>query len=289
MLIQLLLSGISQGGVYALVALGMTLLFRCTTVVNFAQGELLMAGAFSLYLFMHLFNGNYALAALCSIAAMFIISVGINVLFIEPMAGAPHTSVVMMTVAVSFMLRGIARVFWGRDVISMPPVFSYPPVTLGDVVWTTQDIVITVAALVVVGAFLLFFYRSNLGRLAQAVSQNGRGALMVGVNVVGFNRMIWGLTGVMAAASGILIAPITLLYPDMGAGVLIKAFAAMALGGFGTVAGAVLGGFLLGILEQLSGGYVSTGMIDICAYVVIIFVLTVKPSGLLGRKEFARV
>ncbi|CAB3804252.1 branched-chain amino acid ABC transporter permease [Paraburkholderia fynbosensis] len=289
MLIQLFLSGISQGGVYALVALGMTLLFRCTTVVNFAQGDMLMAGAFSLYVFMHLFNGNYALAALCSLVVLGVMSVGINILFIEPMARAPHTSVVMMTVAVSFMLRGIARIFWGRDVISMPAVFSYPPVTLGDIVWTTQDIVITLAALVIVGAFLLFFYRSKPGRLAQAVSQNGRGAAMVGVDVVGFNRMIWGVTGMMAAASGILIAPITLLYPDMGAGVLIKAFAAMALGGFGTVGGAVLGGFLLGILEQLSGGYVSTGMIDICAYLVIIFVLTVKPSGLLGRKEFARV
>lgn len=289
MFVQLLLSGVSQGSIYALVALGMTLLFRCTTIVNFAQGDMLMAGAFALYVFMRLFHGHYIVSSLCALAVLSVISIGINRCLIEPMRDVPHTSLVMMTVAVSFMLRGIARAFWGRDVISMPAVFSYPPIMLGDIVWTTQDIVITAVAFVIVAVFLVFFHRSKPGRLAQAVSQNPRGAEMVGINVVAFKRMVWGVAGMLAALCGILVAPITLLYPDMGAGMLIKAFAAMALGGFGTLGGAIVGGLMLGILEQLAGGYVATSMIDICAYLVILVALTIKPTGLFGPKEFHRV
>jgi branched-chain amino acid transport system permease protein len=195
----------------------------------------------------------------------------------------------MMTVAISFLFRGIARVFWGREVYPMPPVFAFPPFEFGDLIVTTQDLVISAVMLLLVVLFFVFFNLTKLGRIAQAASQNPRGAALIGINVPAFQGSMWGVASALGAIAGILVAPITLLYPDMGGQILIRAFAAMTLGGFGHLGGAVLGGLLIGVMEQLAGGFVSTALIDIFAFLVILFVLLLRPAGLLGRQEVVRV
>lgn len=289
MLAQLIMSGISQGSIYALVALGMTVLFRATTIVNFAHGDLFMGGAFILFVALNVVGLPFLLAALISVIFMFFVGVAVERLLIRPMGNAPHVSLAMMTVALSFLLRGIAELFYGGQVLSLPPILSFPPVDVAGIIVTTQDIVITGITLVFVAVFFVFFQRTRIGRVAQAASANARGAALVGINVGRFYGMMWGISAALGAVAGILIAPITLLYPDMGAGVLIHAFAAMTLGGFGSFPGAVVGGLLIGVLEQLAGGYLSTSMIDMFAFLVIIVVLLIRPTGLFGYKEVQRV
>jgi branched-chain amino acid transport system permease protein len=289
MLLQLLLSGVSQGSIYALVALGMTVVFRTSGVVNFAHAELFMMGAFAVYVLVQMAHLPFAAAAPLAIVILFLAGRVMERLLIRPIALSPHIIVAMMTVAVSYLLRGVARVFWGREVLPMPPVFSLPPLELGQVIVTTQDLIIIGITLVLVLLFFLLFQRTRFGRMAQAAAANPRGAALVGINIDALSGNMWGVAAALGAVAGILVAPITLLYPDMGGGVLIRAFAAMTLGGFGNLAGAIVGGLVVGVLEQLAGGYVSTALIDVFAFIVIIAVLIVRPYGLFGRPEVVRV
>lgn len=289
MLPQLILSGISQGSIYALVALGMTVLFRATTIVNFAQGDMFMFGAFTVYVLLQVVEVPYVVAALGAIVLMLVFGLITERVLIRPIAHAPHMNLAMMTVALSYLLRGVTRFFWGRDVLTLPPVFSYPPVEVAGLIVTPQDLLITGITLALVLVFFLLLHFSRLGKITQAASQSPRGAALVGINVPVFHGAMWAVAAVIAGVAAILVAPVTLLYPDMGAGVLIRAFAAMTLGGFGSLGGAVVGGLLMGVIEQLAGAYVSTTLIDIAAYLVIIAVLLWRPAGLFGRREVVRV
>jgi len=289
MFFQLILSGLAQGSIYALVALGMTVVFRATGVVNFAHGEFFMLGAFAVYVLVQIAGMPFAAAAPVAIALLFFTGKLVERLLVRSIALSPHIILAMMTVAVSYLFRSLARVLWGREVLPMPPVFSLPPLEFGDLIVTAQDLIIGAVTLVLVAVFFIFFHRTKYGRIAQAASASPRGATLVGINVDRFSGNMWGVAAALGAVAGILVAPITLLYPDMGAQVLIRAFAAMTLGGFGNLGGAVLGGLLMGVLEQLAGGYISSALIDIFAYLVIIVVLLARPQGLLGRAEVQRV
>ena len=289
MLLQLILSGLAQGSIYALVALGMTVVFRATGIVNFAHGEFFMLGAFAVYVLVQIAGLPFAAAAPIAIVLLFFTGKLVERLLVRSIALSPHIILAMMTVAVSYLFRGLTRVLWGREVLPMPPVFSMPPLQFGDLIVTPQDLIIGGITLLLVAAFFVFFHHTKYGRIAQAASAAPRGATLVGINVDRFSGNMWGVAAALGAVAGILVAPITLLYPDMGAQVLIRAFAAMTLGGFGNLGGAVLGGLLMGVLEQLAGGYVSSALIDIFAYIVIIAVLLVRPQGLLGRAELQRV
>jgi branched-chain amino acid transport system permease protein len=289
MLGQLIVSGISQGSIYAIVALGMTVLFRVTRVLNFGYGAFFMAGAFVFYVLTQLLGLGFGAGFVATVLLMTVVGMIVERGLIRPIIGGSHVSVAMMTVAISYFFTGIARIFWGREVLPMPPVFDIAPLQWHGLVFGGQDIVIASVCLLLVAAFFLFFARTKLGKLMQATAQAPRGAALVGINVPGFHCAMWGAAAAVAAVAGALVAPVSLLYPDMGAYLLIKAFAAMALGGFGQLAGAVVGGLLIGIAEQLAGGYISTSMIDIFAYLVIIVVLLVMPRGIFGRKEVVRV
>lgn len=289
MLLQLLLSGVGQGSIYALVALGMTVLFRATTIVNFGHGELFMFGAFVVYVFLHVVGLPYFPAAVATVVVMFLLGMAVERLLMRPLVRAPHMSLAMMTVALSYLLRGVVRMFWGREVLSLPPIFQYPPIEFADLVITTQDLLISGMTLLLVLLFFSVMQFSRVGRIAHAASESPRGAALVGINVPAFHATMWGVAAVIAAVAGLLVAPITLLYPDMGAQELTRAFAAMTLGGFGSLGGAVIGGLLMGVIEQLAGGYVSTSLIDVASYIVIIVVLLCRPAGLFGRTAVTRV
>lgn len=289
MLPQLLLTGVAQGAIYALVALSMTLIYRATTVVNFGQGDLMMLAAFIVYIGVVLLHADFALAAVVTLIAMVAVGIGIERGLIRPMRGAPHLALTMMTIAIGTVLRGVARYVWGREVLPMPAVFDFDPLILGDLVITADNIAILGAVFLTFAIFMVLFYATGFGRVIQATYQSERGAALIGANVPMIRGIMWGMGALMAGIAGVLVAPVTLLYPDLGANILIRAFAAMTLGGFGSLPGAVLGGFALGIMEQVLGAYVSTSLIDITAYLLIIAVLVLRPAGLLGRRATVRV
>ncbi|WP_144630234.1 branched-chain amino acid ABC transporter permease [Bordetella genomosp. 13] len=289
MFMQLLLSGISQGSIYALVALGMTVVFRANGVVNFAHAEFFMMGAFVVYVLVQMAHLPFAAAVPLAILILFLTGRLMDRALMRPIALAPHIILAMMTVAVSYLLRGIARVFWGREVLPMPPIFALPPIEMGETIITAQDLIIVGMTCVLVLLFFVLFHGTRFGKIAQAASSNPRGAALVGINIDALSGNMWGVAAALGAVAGILVAPVTLLYPDMGGQVLIRAFAAMTLGGFGNLGGAIAGGLIMGVLEQLAGGYLSTALIDIFAFIVIIAVLIVRPHGLFGRAEVVRV
>lgn len=171
----------------------------------------------------------------------------------------------------------------------MPKIFDIAPIFLGEVVVTGDVLFIPAIVAVLLAIFFLIFYRTTIGTVIQAVYQSERGASLIGVNVLAFHQSMWGVGLAMGAMAGILIAPISLLHPDLGATFLIRGFAAMTLGGFGSLGGAVLGGLLLGVAEQNLGFYVNTALIDITAYLVIVVVLVVRPAGLFGKTITVRV
>jgi branched-chain amino acid transport system permease protein len=281
--LQLALSGLAQGAIYALVALSMCVVYRATTVVNFGHGDLVMAGAFVVYLLVVLAGLPFYASAALAMVLLALLGLVIEIGLIERIKAGPHIGFALMCIAVGYVLRGTARTLWGREVLPMPSVFDFPPLFLGELVLTGDALVIFGAVAVLLIVFFALFYRSPAGRIMQAVCQSERGAALVGINVRAFHGVMWGVGAALGAVGGVLLAPITLLHPGLGASFLIKGFAAMTLGGFGSFGGAVAGGLILGVAEQLVGGYVSTKLIDITAYLVIILVLALRPNGLFGR------
>jgi branched-chain amino acid transport system permease protein len=279
----------SQGAIYALVALSMTLVYRATTIVNFAHGDFVMAGACLVYIGTVVLGLPYLPTALLSLAILFCAGIAFQAGLIRPIEGGPHLTMAMMTIALSYLLRGIARVIWGREIIPVQPPFDMVPIEIGGVIVTSGDLMILAAVTLTLAVFYLVFNHTVAGKQVHAAYQSERGAALVGINVSRLKQLMWGCGAVMGALGGILIAPATMLYPDMGAGILIHAFAAMTLGGFGSLPGAVLGGLILGVGQILAGAYLSTALIDITGYLVIIVVLLVRPNGLFGRAVTARV
>lgn len=289
MLPQLLVSGFSQGAIYALVALAMTVVFRATTVVNFGHGDLLMSGAFVVYVLVVIVGLPFVVAGPVSLVALGLLGIAIQRWLIRPIQTGPHLSIAMMAIAVGYLLRGGATLVWGRQILPFPRVYPDNAFLIGPVVVTTSDLWITASVATLLVVLWVVFVRTPVGQTARAVFQSEKGAALVGINVGAFHGGMWGLGAMLAAAGGILIAPVTLLYPDMAAATLIRGFAAMTLGGFGSFPGAVIGGIVLGEMELLIGGYVGSNFIDITAYVVIIAVLIVRPAGLLGSRATVRV
>ena len=289
MLAQLVVSGAAQGVLYALVALSMTMLYRATTVVNFGHGDLVMGGAFAVYVFVVYARLPYLAGALIALALLFCAGLAIHQGLMRRIMTGPHLAVAMMALAIGYALRGGARMLWGREVLPFPRIFPDRAWTLGDVVVTSDNLIVSGTVLGLMAALVVLFNVTRLGRLLQAVFQSQRGAALIGLNVNAVHGIVWGAAAGLAALGGVLLAPITLLYPDMGVWVLVRGFAAMTLGGFGWLPGAVLGGLILGVMELVLGAYVSTAFIDISAYVIVIAVLLLRPDGLFGRQVVVRV
>jgi branched-chain amino acid transport system permease protein len=288
-LAQLVVSGVAQGVLYALVALSMTMLYRATTVVNFGHGDLVMGGAFAVYVFVVYARLPYLAGALIALAVLFCVGLAIHQGLMRRIMTGPHLAIAMMALAIGYALRGGARMLWGREVLPFPRIFPDRAWTIGDVVVTSDNLIVSGTVLGLMAVLVVLFNVTRLGRLLQAVFQSQRGAALIGLNVNAVHAIVWGAAAGLAALGGVLLAPITLLYPDMGVWVLVRGFAAMTLGGFGSLPGAVLGGLILGVMELVLGAYVSTAFIDISAYVIVIAVLLLRPDGLFGRQAVVRV
>lgn len=289
MLMQLTLGGFAQGAIYALIALSLTVVYRSTTVVNFGHGDFVMAGAFLSYVLVVLAGIAFLPAAALAMIAMFVLGVLFSKGLIRPIRGGPHIGLALMCISAGYVLRGIARMVWGREVLPMPPVFDLEPIFIGDLVITGDAVFIIGTVLVLMVLFFGLLAMTDLGKMVQAVYQSPRGARLIGLNVERFNDFSWGIGAALGALGGILVAPVSLLHPDLGAAFLIKGFAAMTLGGFGSLGGAVLGAMLLGLAEQYAGAYIDSSLIEITAYAVIVLVLFIRPQGLFGRKAVVKV
>jgi branched-chain amino acid transport system permease protein len=289
-MLTLIIAGLSIGSLYALVALGLVLIYRTQGIVNFAHGEILMVGAFIGYTAFELIKSPYPVAFLLAIVLGGFLGAAIERTAFRRIAEESHTTLAMVAVGMSVLLKGAARLPFGSDVYTFPPAFgSAGPISIGPALIAPQNALATVIAVLLTALLFVFFRVTTLGKQMRATQQNITGARLVGINTDRVFSITWMLSASLGAAAGVLAGPITLLYPDMGTSFLLKGFAAAVLGGFDSVLGAVAGGFIVGIIEMLFGGYISTAFQEVSSFFIIILVLFIKPHGLFGKAPVRRV
>ena len=282
--LQLLLAGIAQGCVYALVALGFVLIYKATETVNFAQGDLMMLGAFFAFTASVLMGWPYWATIIFALAVMAVVGMAIERMVLRPVLGYPQFTVVMITIGVGYVMRGVVTMVpgWGTETYQIRTPFADEVWRFAGLILPVQQLAVIVMTSALCAVLYLFFRYAKLGVAMQATSQNQIAAYYMGIPVRRVNMLIWGLSAAVATFAGILLAPVTFVHSNMGF-IGLKAFPAAVVGGFGSVPGAIVGGLIIGVVEALAGFYMAEGWKDIAAYVVVLLVLLVKPSGIFGE------
>jgi branched-chain amino acid transport system permease protein len=290
--LQLVISGVAQGCIYGLIALGFVLIYKATETVSFAQGELMMLGAFCGLVAMTILGFPYWLSVLSSIAAMAIFGILLERVVIRPILGQPAFSVVMLTIGIGYVARGLITMIpnIGTETQALPVPYKDEiwkiggdATGVGALVLNVEHMAVIAATAVLCGLLFALFRYSKLGIAMQAASQNQLAAYYMGIPVQRLNGIAWGLAAAVAAVAGLLLAPITFVHANMGF-IGLKAFPAAVVGGFGSLPGAIVGGLVIGLVESLSGFYLPDGFKDTAAYIVVLVMLMVKPNGLFGEK-----
>jgi branched-chain amino acid transport system permease protein len=286
--LQFIFSGLTVGAVYALVALGFTLIYNASDVVNFAQGEFVMLGGMTT-VFLALAGVPLPIAALIAVIATVAVGVALHRLAIEPARGAGPVALIMITIGASIFLRGVAQIIFDKRFHSLPSPFGIDPIRFGGAAILPQSLVVLSGAVVIVVLLWVFIDRTLLGKAVIATAANRLAARLVGIDtrrIVGFS---FAVSAAIGAVAGILVTPITLTSYEVGTLLALKGFAAAMLGGMGTAIGAVVGGILLGLLEAFAAGYLSSQYKDAVAFLVILVVLFAMPQGLFSRAKVDRV
>lgn len=291
--LHLLISGVSAGCVYGLVAMGFVLIYKATEMVNFSQGELVMLGAFFVVTFFELFQGNYFLAVGATILVMGLLGYSLDRVLFRRMVGEPPFAILMVTIGLGFVLRAVAGMIWGHN----PQILQAP---YSDMLWLIGGVQVPVSDLVVIAGTLtlsllltLFFRQSRLGLSMQAVSQNQLASFYVGISVKRIVGLTWALSAMIAAIAGVLLVPIKSAYPSLGLFLGIKAFAAAIVGGFGSLVGALIGGLSIGVIESFTEYHldqtVGFALSDMSAYLLLLLMLLLRPAGLIGSLQKKKV
>ncbi len=287
-LLQFAFSGLTVGAIYALVALGFTLIYNASDIINFAQGEFVMLGGM-ITVFMALAGIPLPLAALVAVVVTTCVGLALHRFAVEPARGASPVVLIMITIGASVFLRGVAQIVFDKRFHSLPPLFGADPIQLGGAAILPQSFVVLVGATVIVILLWLFVERTLLGKAVIATAANRLAARLIGIDTQRIVDFSFAVSAAIGATAGILITPITLTSYDVGTLLALKGFAAAMLGGIGSPLGAVVGGLLIGMIEALSAGYISSSYKDAAAFLIILIVLVFMPQGLFGQAKVERV
>ena len=289
-ILQLLVAGVAQGCVYALVALGFVLIYKANETVNFAQDDLMMLGAFFALTASTTIGLPYWATILFAVAVMAPVGMVIERLVLRPVLGHPAFTVVMITIGVGYVVRGVVTMVpgWGTETYQIPTPFVDDVWKVGGVILPVQQLGVIAMTAALCAVLYVFFRFATLGIAMQATSQNQLAAYYMGIPVRRVNMMIWGISAGVAAFAGILLAPATFVHSNMGF-IGLKAFPAAVVGGFGSVPGSIAGGLIIGVVEAFAGYYLPEGFKDVAAYVVVLVVLLLWPSGIFGETARKKV
>jgi branched-chain amino acid transport system permease protein len=283
-LVQFLLTGLTVGAIYALVALGFAIIYNASHVINFAQGEFVMIGGMATAAFVE--SGlPLPLAALLAIAGATLVGLALEKLAVEPARGAPVVTLIIITIGASILLRGLASLVWDKKIHAVPAFSGEAPIKLGGATLLPQTLWVLGATVVTVALLWWFFNRTLTGKAILAVSHNRLAAQLMGISVRRVLLVSFGLSAALGALAGVLIAPISFTSWDVGVMLGLKGFAAAILGGMGSGPGAIVGGLALGLIESLGAGYLSSAYKDVFAFVIILASLIFLPDGLAGRRR----
>jgi len=276
------LNGLVLGSIYALVALGLALVYGTMQIPNFAHGHLYMLGAYAAFFAITVLHAPYWPAMLFAVIVLAGIGLVLERVVFRQLRGAPDVNAVIAAIGVLFTLESIARLIWGSDFRVLPTPYDHP-VNLFGLEASQQQLIVVLATAVLVAALYWFLKRTLTGATIEAVSQSRIGASLVGIDANRVNMLVFAISAGLAAAAATLIASINLIFPEMGFVVLLKAFAIIVLGGMGSIPGAIAGAFILSFAESFSAAYISASYQDVVAFAILVVILTVKPTGLFAR------
>jgi branched-chain amino acid transport system permease protein len=290
MLAQLIVSGLAAGALYGLLALGLVMIYKTSDVLSFAQGSIAMVNTFVAFSLIETYHVPFWPAFLLTVAFAWCLGVVLELVFLRPAKDPTLLGLIIITLGFDLILYGLAGWIWGYDTTSFPSPFSdFKAYSLGIVVVSEVNLWIFVVGVGLTGLLFAFFRFTRLGVAMRAVAQNRTASRIMGVRIKRIDAMTWGIASVLGAVAGVLIAPITFLDINMGLNPGLKAFTAAVLGGMTSLPGAVVGGLLLGVIENLVGAYLSPELKVSVAFFVIVAVLCVRPAGLFGREYRRRV
>ncbi|HXW65172.1 MAG TPA: branched-chain amino acid ABC transporter permease [Burkholderiaceae bacterium] len=288
MFVQFLFSGLTVGATYALSALGFTLIYNASNIINFAQGEFIMLGGMLTVFFVH--SGlPLPIAVILAIIAPAAVGILVERFAIEPARGAGTVNLIIITIGASLVIRGVIQIWLGKGAHILAPFSGSEPIAIGGATLLPQSLWVLGVAAVMVAALWLFFHHTVVGKAMLATSYNHLAAQLVGISTQWVLRMSFALSAAMGAVAGILLTPITLTSYDVGIMLGLKGFVAAVVGGLGSGLGAVAGGLFVGLVEALAAGYISSAYKDAVPFVLILIFLFFVPRGLFGAKVTERV
>ncbi len=285
---QFCFSGLTVGSVYALIALGFTIIYNASDVVNFAQGEFVMLGGM-VTVALSTAGVPLPVAGVAAVAVAALVGVALHRLAIEPARGASPVGLIIITIGASIFIRGVAQIVFDKQFHKLPAFSGDAPIDVLGATILPQSLWVLGGAAAIVIALQAFYGRTLVGKAIAATAANRLAARLAGINTTAIMSLSFALSGAIGAVAGILITPITLTSYNVGTLLALKGFAAGMLGGMGSPLGAVLGGLLLGLIEAFGAGYVSSAYKDGIAFIVILVVLLALPRGLMGRRSVERV
>ena len=288
--LQLIVSGLANGCVYGLIAMGFVLIYKATEAVNFAQGDFMMLGAFITLGFTnaHYVGLPFWISCLLAIGIMGVLGYLLDMLVLRRMFGQSQVAVVILTIALGFVIRFIAGAIWGHEPQSLESPIAGVDVRFGGLVLGLDEVMVIFVTLLLTILLYFFFGRTKLGVAMQASSQNQLAAYYMGIPVKRVHSMIWALSGIVAAIAGILFASKGSIDPATGL-LGIKAFAAAVIGGFGSLPGALLGGIIVGLIEPFSARYMPAGYSQVMPYLILFLMLVIRPHGILSQVQAKKV
>ena len=291
-IIQYLINGVNIGAVYAIIALGYTMVYGIAKMLNFAHGDVIMVGAYISFCVTNYLGLPVGVSILASMAVCTLLGITIERLAYKPLRGTPSLAVLITAIGVSYFLQNAAQLIWSSSSKSFTSIVTMDPISLFDgKITVTGEMLVTIAvsAVVMVG-LTLFTTKTKIGKAMRAVSEDRDAAQLMGINVNHTISMTFAIGSALAAVAGILLcSTVPTLQPTLGSMPGIRAFTAAVFGGIGSIPGAMLGGILIGIIETLAKAYISTQFSDAIVFSVLIIILLVKPAGLLGKQVQEKV
>ena len=291
-LLQLTVTGLAWGSVYACIALGFVLIFKATDIFNFAQPELMMLGAYMAFTLIIYLKLPFVVAFFVVLILMGLIAAILEMMVVRPMVGEPVLAVIMVTLGLANVLRGFTGLIWGYEELQFPTPFPDDPILIFGAAVNQAEIYTIVATAILLIIFFLFFKYSDSGISMRATAEDTSAAFLMGINVKRVFTSSWVIASIVATIAGIFLASFTFLEPIMGF-MGLKALPAIILGGMDSIHGSIIGGLIIGVAENLAGfyleDYLGSGINDVAAYVIVLIVMMIRPYGLFGKKEIERV
>jgi branched-chain amino acid transport system permease protein len=281
---QQVINGLVIGSIYAMVALGLTLIFGILHIGNFAHGQLYMLGAFAAYWLVTLWGWNLWSSMLAAMGLMALLGMILERIVFRPVRSAPHINGLIVALGLFITLENVAFILWGGEERTLPSPYATKMISVLNLSLTLQRLLVFIISILLIWILYLFIKRTKIGKAIRAVAQDAEVSRLMGIPIYRISAAVFAVSSALAGAAGALVGPIFCVFPGMGVTPILKAFVVIVLGGMGSIPGAIFGGFILGIAESLGAGYISSEYKDAFAFAALILVLMIKPSGLFGRE-----